>query len=237
MFRKKAVVEIMEYRNVWEGRFVARRNRFVADVELDGSVIPVHVKNTGRLRELFVPGAAVWLSESSAPGRTTAWDLIAVRRDGRLFHVDSQAPNRLFAEWLRSGALGEVENIRPEVSFGDSRLDFSFTREGKSCLAEVKGVTLCRDGGFYFPDAPTERGIRHLGELARAAGMGYECYVVFVAQAEGAEFVSPNPDRPEFVAALAAAVAAGVKPIAFDCRVEPGCVIPGREVPVILQEG
>lgn len=227
----------MEYRNVREGRFVARRNRFVAEVELDGVVTPVHVKNTGRLRELFVPGAAVWLSGSSAPGRSTAWDLIAARRDGRLFHVDSQAPNRLFAEWLRSGALGKVEDIRPEVKFGESRLDFSFTREGKPCLAEVKGVTLCRDGGFYFPDAPTERGIRHLCELARAVKMGYTCYAVFVAQADGAEFVSPNPDRPEFVAALAAAAAAGVKPIAFDCRVEPGRVCPGREIPVILQEG
>lgn len=227
----------MEYRNVREGRFVARRNRFVAEVELDGVVTPVHVKNTGRLRELFVPGAEVWLSGSSAPGRSTAWDLIAVRREGRLFHVDSQAPNRLCAEWLRSGGLGEVENIRPEVKFGESRLDFSFTREGVPCLAEVKGVTLCRDGGFYFPDAPTERGIRHLGELARAAGMGYECYVVFVAQAEGAEFVSPNPDRPEFAAALAAAAAAGVKPIAFDCRVEPGWVAPNKTIPVILQEG
>ena len=227
----------MEYPNVREARFVARRNRFVAEVEIDGIAVPVHVKNTGRLRELFVPGAAVWLSGNSAPGRATAWDLIAARRDGRLYHVDSQAPNRLFAEWLRSGALGKVEDIRPEVKFGESRLDFSFTREGKPCLAEVKGVTLCRDGGFYFPDAPTERGIRHLGELARAAGMGYECYVVFVAQAEGAQFVSPNPDRPEFVAALAAAAAAGVKPIAFDCRVEPGRVCPGRAIPVILQEG
>ncbi|MBR3691956.1 MAG: DNA/RNA nuclease SfsA [Clostridia bacterium] len=224
----------MEYKNVREGRFVARRNRFVAEVELDGAILPVHVKNTGRLRELFLPGARVVLSKSDAPGRATAYDLIAVWREGRLFHVDSQAPNRLFAEWLRAGGLGAVENVRPEVRYGGSRLDFSFTLGGKACLAEVKGVTLCRDGGFYFPDAPTDRGIRHLGELARAVEEGYACYAVFVAQAEGAKFVSPNPDRPEFAAALRAAAAAGVRPIAFDCRVEPGRVIPRGEIPVIL---
>lgn len=224
----------MRYENTVQARFLARENRFAAWVELNGRKERVHVKNTGRLGELLRPGADVIVQKSQKPTRATAYDLIMAEREGALYCVDSQAPNTLFAEWVAGGALGEVTELVRECRYGSSRLDFSFRLAGRPALAEIKGVTLAQGEGFYFPDAPTERGVRHLQELARAASEGYAAFAVFVAQAEGAAFVSPNPARPEFCQALARAAAAGVELRAFCCRVTPQQVCPLREIPVRL---
>ena len=212
----------MRYENMERGRFLARPNRFIARVELNGQVETVHVKNTGRCRELLPPGAEVWCQRAKNPGRKTGYDLITVRKGERLINMDSQAPNAAAMEWLRSGGLGPVEGLRAETVHGDSRFDFSFTRAGVLCFLEVKGVTL-EDGGICaFPDAPTERGTKHLRGLLRAAAEGYGAYVLFVIQMADVEYLVPN-DRtdPAFGAALREAAAGGVTVLAMDCAVTP----------------
>ena len=174
----------MVYQNMVPGVFLDRPNRFIAHVELEGKMETVHVKNTGRCRELLVPGAKVYCQRSGNPARKTQFDLIAVVKNGRLINMDSQAPNTAAGEWLRSGGLGPVENLRAETAHGDSRFDFSFTLEGRQCFLEVKGVTLEHDGICAFPDAPTLRGAKHLRGLAQAAGEGYGAYGLFVIQME-----------------------------------------------------
>ena len=155
----------MQYGKMVPGSFLARPNRFVAHVEINGAVQVVHVKNTGRCRELLPVGARVWCLESDNPNRKTKYDLITVQKGERLINMDSQAPNAAAGEWLRSGGFGAVENIRAEAYEGDSRFDFSFTKDGRKCFLEVKGVTLENDGVCTFPDAPTERGTKHLKGL------------------------------------------------------------------------
>ena len=202
------------------GRFLARPNRFIAHVEIGGEVQVVHVKNTGRCRELLPTGAEVWCRYDPNPARKTKYDLITVRKGARLINMDSQAPNTAAKEWLLSGGLGEIENLKAESFHGDSRFDFSFTKDGKTCFLEVKGVTLENDGVCAFPDAPTERGVKHLRGLEELSKNGHGAYVLFVIQMSDVKYLHPNDNTdPAFGAALRAAAAAGVKILAMDCAV------------------
>ena len=222
----------MKYESVRAGRFIARPNRFIAYVELDGRTETVHVTNTGRCRELLVPGNTVYLAEGRNPARKTRYDLVAVRRGERLINMDSQAPNAAALEWLRAGALFPPgTEIKPEYTCGDSRFDIAaFTPD--LTLLEVKGVTLERDGAALFPDAPTARGTKHLRELAAFPG---QAYVLFVIQMEGVAYFAPNEATdPAFAGALRAARDAGVHILAYDCRVTPDSMTINRPVEMRL---
>ena len=207
----------MRYENICRASFIDRPNRFIAHVDLCGSIETVHVKNTGRCRELLLPGAEVILQRSGNTNRKTAFDLIAVYKEGLgLVNIDSQAPNKVVGEWL--SGLG-FSFIRPEYTFGSSRIDYYMEKEGRRYLMEVKGCTLERGGVGYFPDAPTERGIRHLHELASAAGDGYLSYIAFVIPMPGVRIVLPNMETaPEFGQALWEAEAAGVRILYLPCK-------------------
>lgn len=202
------------------GEFRSRPNRFIAKVMINGHEETVHVKNTGRCRELLTPGAAVWCQKSDNPNRKTQFDLITVRKGERLINMDSQAPNIAAGEWLRSGGLGKIEEVRAETVHGDSRFDFSFLLDGKRCFLEVKGVTLENDGVCAFPDAPTERGVKHLNGLTQAAKDGYGAFVLFVIQMPDVKYLHPNDvTDPAFGAALREAAQNGVTVLAMDCAV------------------
>lgn len=223
----------MKYRAVVEARFVSRPNRFVAVVELDGRRETVHVKNTGRCSELLVPGARVWLEDSGNPNRKTRYDLVVVHKEGLgLVNMDSQAPNKVAREWLETQGFSL---IKAEYSYGTSRIDFYMERQPPDSwggfaqsaqpveryLMEVKGCTLEVGGVGYFPDAPTERGVKHLLELAVASRLGYHCIAAFVIQMEGVAEVRPNvATHPAFGEALAEAEAAGVRVLFLCCAVE-----------------
>lgn len=210
----------MYYANMVPGIFLSRPNRFIAHVEIAGQTEVVHVKNTGRCRELLPPGARVWCQRSDNPDRKTKYDLITVRKGELLINMDSQAPNIAAEEWLRSGALGPIENLRRETVHGDSRFDLSFVKDGRQCFLEVKGVTLEKDGVCAFPDAPTERGAKHLRGLLRAAREGYGAYVLFVIQMSPVRYLHPHDATdPRFGQALRQAAAGGVQVLAMDCRV------------------
>ena len=225
----------MEYANMVPGIFLARPNRFIAHIEIEGQLETVHVKNTGRCRELLPQGAQVYCQTSDNPNRKTQFDLITVRKGNRLINMDSQAPNAAAREWLASGGLGPIENLRAETFHGDSRYDFSFTKDGKQCFLEVKGVTLENDGVCAFPDAPTERGAKHLRGLAEAAQAGYGAYVLFVIQMADVKYLHPNDATdPQFGAALREAAAAGVQVMAVDCQVTIDTMTIGKAVPVVL---
>lgn len=210
----------MEYGKITEATFLDRPNRFTAHVRLDGETVLVHVKNTGRCRELLVPGAPVWLAEAENEARKTRYDLVAVRKgNGLLVNIDSQAPNKVAREWLQAAGFTA---IRPEYRYGGSRLDFCMEKEGRRCLMEVKGCTLEIGGVGYFPDAPTERGVRHLMELGRAVKEGWRAIVSFVIQMDGVTEVRPNVGtHPAFGEALQAAREAGVEVLFLPCHVEP----------------
>lgn len=210
----------MYYDSMVRGHFLSRPNRFIAHVEIDGKEEIVHVKNTGRCQELLPVGAEVWCQKASNPSRKTQYDLITVRKGERLINMDSQAPNIAAGEWLRSGGLGEIEELRPETFHKDSRFDFSFIKDGRRCFLEVKGVTLENDGVCAFPDAPTQRGARHLRGLAQAAQEGYGAYVLFVIQMADVKYLQPNDvTDPDFGAALREAAQSGVQILAMDCAV------------------
>ena len=210
----------MHYPNMIPGHFLSRPNRFIAHVEINEHEEVVHVKNTGRCRELLQPGVEVWCQESQNPNRKTKFDLITVRKGDRLINMDSQAPNIAAGEWLRSGGLGEITNLKAESFYGDSRFDFSFEKDGKQCFLEVKGVTLENDGVCAFPDAPTERGVKHLKGLTRLAQEGYGAYVLFVIQMPDVKYLHPNDKTdPAFGAALREAAENGVQVLAMDCAV------------------
>lgn len=211
----------MKYANVVKGKFIERPNRFIARVELGGKIETVHVKNTGRCGELLLPGAEVWLEPSEKAERKTKYDLITVRKsNGELFNIDSQAPNRVAREWLETQGY---DRIVPEYRYGASRIDFYMERGSERYLLEVKGCTLEIEGIGYFPDAPTERGVKHLRELAHANGEGYNAAVAFVIQMNGVTEVRPNAaTHPEFASALEEAKAAGVEVLFLKCCVEPG---------------
>lgn len=228
----------MRYEPVCKGRFISRPNRFIAQVEVDGKMETCHVKNTGRCRELLLPGAEVVLQrfDPAITRRKTSLDLIAVWKGEKLINMDAQAPNQVFQEWAESGAfLSGISQLRPEVRYGGSRLDFSFEAEGRRCLAEIKGVTLEEKGAVYFPDAPTQRGARHLEELMRAVSEGIRAFAVFVVQMEGADYFSPHDATdPEFGQTLRRAAENGVEIIAVDCLVAPDSLSVHQKVEVRL---
>ena len=211
----------MIYENIFEAKFVSRPNRFVAIVEVDGKAEKCHVKNTGRLRELLTEGAVVYVQKSSNPDRKTEYDLICVRKAKELYNVDSQAPNVVLGEWLRSGEMFEdVKLIKPETKYNNSRFDFYVEYGNKKAFIEVKGVTLEKDGVMMFPDAPTERGVKHIYELIDCVENGFEGYVVFVVQTEKAKYFTPNKDtHPEFAEALSTAKQKGVNVLCYNCNV------------------
>ncbi len=211
----------MIYENIVTGIFEERPNRFIAKVWIDGKKEVCHVKNTGRCRELLKKGVRVVAQRAKNPERKTKFDLIGVYKEDVLFNIDSQAPNKVFFQWLnKTDYFGEITCVKPECRFGESRLDFYFEAKGKGVFAEVKGVTLERNGVFLFPDAPTQRGTRHLKELCRCREQGFDAYAVFVLQARGAKYFTPNRETdPEFAAALKAAKEKGVGIIALVCDV------------------
>ena len=226
----------MHYAPIVPGIFLARPNRFIAHVEIDGQTEVVHVKNTGRCRELLPVGAQVWCQRSDNPTRKTRYDLITVRKGSRLINMDSQAPNQAAKEWLLSGGLGPVEDLKAETFHGDSRFDFSFTLNGTKSFLEVKGVTLENDGICAFPDAPTERGVKHLRGLRQCVQEGLGGYVLFVIQMSGVKYLHPNDATdPAFGNALRDAAEAGVTVLALDCAVTPESMHLRLPVPVKLR--
>ncbi len=213
----------MVYNDVIEGIFLSRPNRFIANVTISGERQVCHVKNTGRCRELLTPGSRVFLQRAENPARKTKYDLTAVYKNDILINMDSQAPNRVFGEWAaKSGFFGVPSLIRPERQYKNSRFDFYIESEGRKIFVEVKGVTLEDNGVVMFPDAPTERGLKHLRELMDCAAEGYEAHVFFVAQMERARLFRPNrTTHPEFAEALALAAKSGVRVSCVKCRVTP----------------
>lgn len=211
----------MKYPNITKAKFVARPNRFIAHVEVDGREETVHVKNTGRCKELFIPGCTVYLTAPDSPGRKTKYDLVAVIKDnGLLINIDSQAPNKVALEYLQTQGY---DVIIPEYTYGDSRIDFYMEKGKKKYLMEVKGCTLERNGIGYFPDAPTERGVKHIHELIKAKKEGYHAILAFVIQMDGITEVRPNVEtHHEFGSAWEEAKAAGVEIWFLTCHVEPG---------------
>ena len=226
----------MQYHGVIPARFCHRPNRFIAYVETDAGVETVHVKNTGRCRELLIPGARVYLEKGNNPNRKTQYDLIAVEKQGKLINMDAQAPNRVFAEWASAGGfIPEVQKIQPEYRYGDSRLDFCLESAAGRHLVEVKGVTLEEGGEARFPDAPTERGVKHIRELQRAKQEGLQATLLFVVQMEGIRSVRPNDEtHPAFGQALREAAKCGVQVLAYGCRVTPDSLWIHEPVPVVL---
>lgn len=227
----------MKYGTVVPGRFLARPNRFIAHVELDGQTQICHVKNTGRCRELLVPGARVYLEDFGPDTkRKTRYDLIAVEKGSLLINMDSQAPNKAVEEFLRAGGLWESPTlVRPETKWGNSRFDFYLEQGERKAFLEVKGVTLEQEGLALFPDAPTQRGVKHLEELTAAAAAGFEAYVLFLIQMKGVHTFRPNWElHPQFGQALVQAAQAGVHVLAYDCRVTPSTMVLDAPVPVNL---
>jgi sugar fermentation stimulation protein A len=231
----------MKYNKITKGRFISRPNRFIADVEIEGKREIVHVKNTGRCRELLLEGARVWLYDSENPQRKTRYDLIAVEKEraGKepvLINIDSQIPNSAAAEWLPVSKLfSDKAHIRREVTFGASRFDFYIEDGIRRAFLEVKGVTLERDGVVLFPDAPTERGVKHIDELVSCLDEGYEAYILFVVQMKEVEVFRPNDEMHKaFGDALRRAASRGVKVIAMDCIVTPDSMMIDKPIKVEL---
>lgn len=225
----------MHYENMIAGQFLARPNRFIAHVQINGKTEIVHVKNTGRCRELLPQGAEVWCQHWDTPTRKTKYDLISVRKGSRIINMDSQAPNHAVREWLIAGGLGDIDDLKWEYTYGDSRFDFSFFKDGRRCFLEVKGVTLENDGVCAFPDAPTERGTKHLKGLTKLAQEGFRAYVLFVVQMENVLYLHPNDDTdPAFGAALREAAAAGVQILSMECTVTPDTMTISKPVEVRL---
>lgn len=226
----------MNYGETQPGVFIARPNRFVAYVDVGGEKVICHVKNTGRLKELLLPGAEVLVKRADNPQRKTPYDLLSVYKGAQLVNIDSHAPNRLFAEWLPgSGYWADITGIKPESKWGNSRFDFRLEAGGQSVYVEVKGVTLEQGGVAMFPDAPTLRGVKHVNELAECTAQGHRAAIVFIIQMKGVDCFRPN-DRmhPEFGTALRAAAGQGVELLALDCVVRPGEVRVDSYIPIML---
>lgn len=226
----------MVYDNIALGRFIARPNRFIAHVEIAGRIELCHVKNTSRLRELLLPGAVVSVQTAQAPHRKTAWDLIAVQHEGNWVNIDSQAPNAVFGQWVVESAwFGPAARLKAEVACGDSRFDWYIEAGNRRFFAEVKGVTLVEDGVARFPGAPTARGLKHLRQLARCLGAGYEAIMVFVVKRGDVMACAPNDAMdPAFGAALREAVGQGVRPLGLGCDVTPDSLTIRRFLKVML---
>ena len=228
----------MKYDRIKVGTFVERPNRFIAYVNIKGKQETVHVKNTGRCRELLISGATVYVQGSDNPNRKTKWDLIGVEKNNRMINMDSQIPNAVVKEWIEAGNLfSQPSLIKPEATYGKSRFDLYVEEGERKAFIEVKGVTLEEDGIVRFPDAPTERGVKHIEELCCAAEEGYEAYIVFVIQMEKVLYFTPNEDtHKEFGDALRRAKKAGVHILAYDCKVKKDSISLNKEVPVILEQ-
>ena len=226
----------MKYERIKTGRFLERPNRFIAYIEIEGQKETVHVKNTGRCAELLTPGAEVYVQKADNPERKTQWDLIAVKKGRRLINMDSQIPNRVVEEWIRAGNLfPNASLIRAEKTYKQSRFDLYIEEENRKIFVEVKGVTLEQDGVVRFPDAPTERGVKHIQELCEAVKDGYEAYILFVIQMDKVKYFTPNmKTQAAFGEALSRAREAGVHILAYDCQVKKDSIQMGKEVPVIL---
>lgn len=226
----------MKYKNIVEARFLSRPNRFIAVVDIEGEKVTVHVKNTGRCRELLTEGCTVYLERSDNPNRKTAYDLVAVKKGELLINMDSQVVNYAAGEWLSKGILfSESAVIKQEFTCGESRFDFYIEDGERKAFLEVKGVTLEKDGTALFPDAPTERGVKHLRHLSRLCREGYEAYVLFVIQMKGVHGFYPNDEmHREFGDALRDAKKSGVKIIAADCMITPDSIEIDTEIPVHL---
>lgn len=222
----------MVYNNIKSGRFISRPNRFIANIEIDGEVCVCHVKNTGRCAELLLPGTHVFVQHCDSPNRKTKYDLIAVYKGERLINIDSQAPNKVFGEWIES-YFKNVTYVKPEAKYGNSRFDFYIEADGRKIFAEVKGVTLENDGEVKFPDAPTVRGVKHLNELSDCISEGFEAYVFFIVQMKSVKYFSPNREtHPEFATALEKALENGVNVCCVDCNISPDSLTVGDFVTV-----
>ena len=228
----------MKYERIQVGRFIERPNRFIAYIDIDGAKETVHVKNTGRCAELLKPGATVYVQKSDNPERKTQWDLIGVEKGNRLVNMDSQIPNAVVKEWLEEGNLFNLPlKIQPETTYSKSRFDLYVEAGNRKVFIEVKGVTLEENGVARFPDAPTERGVKHVEELIKALKDGYESYIIFVIQMNGVRYFTPNIDtHPEFAEALRKAKKAGVKILAYDCDVKEDEIRLNSSIPVVLFE-
>ena len=208
----------MKYECIVEAKFISRPNRFIAHVDIDGTEVVVHVKNTGRCKELLIPGCRVYLEKATNPERKTPYDLVAVDTPIGIINIDSQAPNAVVKEWLMKQ---DYDLVVPEYKYGNSRIDFYMEKGEDKYLLEVKGCTLIKDGIGYFPDAPTERGVKHLRELTAAIDKGYKAMAAFVIQVEGVTEVRPNMEtHPEFGVALKEAEEAGVEVLFLECNVK-----------------
>lgn len=228
----------MRYQDIHRAVFISRPNRFVARVNLDGREEVCHVKNTGRCRELLVPGREVSLEKSANPDRKTKYDLIGVFREDRWVNMDSQIPNRVVEEWLPgSGLFSPTADIYRERKYGNSRFDLYVEDGERKVYMEVKGVTLEEEGTARFPDAPTQRGVKHLEELGNCVENGYEAYLFFVIQMKGVHHLEPNRQtHPQFASALREAANRGVKVLAYDCRVGEDFIELDQPVPVRIEE-
>ncbi len=227
----------MRYSNIKKAEFIRRPNRFIAHVLLDGEEVICHVKNTGRLKELLLPGATVFLEESDNLTRKTSFDLVGVLRGDEVVNIDSQAPNQAVGEWLRNGGLFEdISHVKAEARYGDSRFDFYIeSASGSKSFLEVKGVTLLQDGIARFPDAPTARGVKHIGELVKCLEEGYEAYILFLLEMKGSKWMEPNDaTHPAFGKVLREATEKGVKILAYDCIVTPESLEVDKKVEVRL---
>lgn len=226
----------MKYKNIVKGIFKSRPNRFIANVEINGEVEVCHVKNTGRCKELLINNAAVYLEKSNNPNRKTKYDLIAVEKGSRIINMDSQIPNKTFEQWLRSGELfKDITLIKPETTYKNSRFDFYIEADNKKIFAEIKGVTLEENDIVKFPDAPTQRGIKHINELCCAVKDGYEAYVAFIVQMNNVKYFTPNYiTHPEFGEALKKAGKCGVHLLALECEVTPDSIVAVKEISVVL---
>jgi len=210
----------MIYKNIRKAIFLTRPNRFIAHILLEGKEEICHVKNTGRCKELLTPGAEIYVQEFDETKRKTKYDLISVYKGRRLVNIDSQVPNKLFREWAeRNQFFGEDATIRSEFTYGQSRFDFYVESGARKILIEIKGVTLEEHRVALFPDAPTQRGVKHIQELQQALDKGMEAYLVFIIQMQGVHYMSPDwRTHPEFGQALVQAEKAGLKIMALDCQ-------------------
>ena len=233
---KQKVFRKMKYENIIKAKFISRPNRFIAEVEIDGNIEIAHVKNTGRCKELLTEGTTVYVQKSDNSARKTKYDLITVVKNGMLINMDSQAPNKVFGEWVSQGNFAaDVDLIKPECKYGKSRFDFYIEAGGRKIFAEIKGVTLEEEGIVMFPDAPTERGIKHIKELCECVKNGYEGYIFFIIQMEQCKYFTPNKaTHIEFAEALKKASECGVNIKAMNCNVTKDELIILKEVEIKL---
>lgn len=226
----------MIYKNIKKAQFLSRPNRFIAHIDIDGKTEICHVKNTGRCKELLTENATVFVQESNNPSRKTKFDLIAVLKGERLINMDSQIPNKVFAEWAKTSRFfGDITLLKAEKTFENSRFDFYIETEKDKAFVEVKGVTLEQDGVVLFPDAPTERGVKHINELCRCIEAGYKAYIFFIIQMDNVKYFTPNrTTHAAFADALKAAAEKGVGVYALDCKVGENSIVADKFVEIRL---